>query len=178
MAIIQHTLWSELGSALLSYYYDKYITPERIDNVNPLEWLVPTNGVTSFFGTKPLNLFIIGKPYGWFRNSDGELEDQWPPPDLLESIEIHKAVYETYSIYKTYVWMDWVIVNMIMEENEDSNFRDMMEVTEGHIIEMCSELEDYGFRYMGRIEEAPSIDYFIALIDEFLALRRVNDNPL
>lgn len=178
MAIIQHTTWTDIGQALMEYYYDKYVTPERIDNVNPLEWLVPTSGATTFFGTKPLNLFIVGKPYGWFRNSDGELEDQWPPPDLVESIEWHKAVYEQYSIYKTYIWMDWVIVDLIMQENEESNFEEMMTTTEGHIIEMCEELAEYGFTYLGRLTEDPGIDYFIALIEEFLALRRLNDNPL
>lgn len=168
--IIPHTIWQEISDALAERYKHYYYTPERHDNTNPMEFLTVRQDITKFFGTKTLSLFIIGKPYGWEKNEDDEWEDHWPPEGLEDAINHHIEVYEKFSIYRTLIWIDFIIVQKIMESNPDSRIQEMMEAVEGHISDMCSTLADYGLQYMGRIEEGVEMNFFTPYIDEFLAL--------
>jgi hypothetical protein len=164
--IITYTVWDDLGAELVSDYAPRYLTPEKIDGENPLDPFVAKDDLDHFFGTKVLNIFIVGKPYGW--TFDGSTwTDNWPPPGLSDAITKHIATYEKYTKYQTLVWIDFGIVDLIMESNPSSRFEEMMVAVSGHMSDLCTTLADYGFIFMGDITSPPD---FTPYINEFYGI--------
>lgn len=150
---VTYNLWPTVTDQLKIIYNDHYLTYERSEEENPLALLVPK--VDQFFGPKILNIFIVGQPY------------EWPHVDLEAAKTKHKELFEKFTKYKTLIWMDFNIVNLVMADSPASNFRDQMIETEGHIEDLCEELADFGFEYMGRIETAVEASYFQEYLDTF-----------
>lgn len=162
--------WNAVMEQLAARYQKQYYTPERIPQENPLEFLVVRQDVEQFFGTKVLNIFICGKNYGWVFE-DGEFVENWPPEGYLEAVDKHIATYKQYALYYTFVWVDFTWVYELMDANPESRIEEMMEAVDQHMKDLCEFLADYGFVYMGRIEEAVEGSYFEELINNFLATR-------
>ena len=165
MAVITDETFGNTASSLKSSYSKQYFDFQYFDTENPLDNLVCLPGKEKFFGTKVLNLFVVGKPYGWKRKdpppSEGsKWEFDWPPPRYEAALARHKATYKLFASYKTYVWTDWILVKKVMDADEDSDFEDMMETTEDKIKEMCNKLSKYGFKFVKRLESDPGLGYF------------------
>lgn len=166
--MIDYPIWKDIGEVLeTSTYPKRYITPEQYVSVNPLESLTVIPGLSGFFGTKPLNLFIVSIPFGWEQDEDGTWQDHWPPPDLDNAKARHIEDYKNFSSYKTIVFIDFNIVNIIMAENPDSRIEEMMNAVKGHMQDLCSELADYGFVMGEDITGTVDATFFQPYIDEF-----------
>lgn len=163
-------MWDDVGAAsdtIYEKYYFHYIKTTPVDPIDPV---VVRIELFDFFGTRPLNLLIIGKPYGWLDSGSG-YEFNWPPTGLNDAKEHHKITFKKYREYKTRVWMDFNIVALVEAETPDTNFREMMEASEAQIITLCDELKDFGFTYMGRITTAVDASYFAQYIEPFYPVR-------
>lgn len=166
---VDYTLWDDVSKKLKESKYPKrYINPERYLADNPLENLVVPQDITNFFGTKVCNIFIVGVPYGWTKDS-GTWTDHWPPIGYEDAKQRHKATFEKYTWYETHVYMDMHIVDLVMIDNPKSRFRDMMNATKTHMQEMCSDLADFGFIMESDITNEVDAEFFKPIIDAFIA---------
>ena len=164
--MIEYKIWNEVGETLVEDLPRRYVTPEQFLDDSPMNALTVLPEIEEFFGTKPLNLFIVAKPYGWSKEGDTWTES-WPPEGWDEAVERHKAKYKKFTKYKTHIWMDFYLVSLIMEASPDSQFETMMTAVEGRIQSLCSDLADYGFVYEGRIEEPKPAEFFKEKIRAF-----------
>lgn len=171
-----YDLWETVSQQIKDNYQKQYITPEMfLDETNPLAAFVPTLGVESFFGTKVLNICIVDHPFGWKKNNDGELEDQWDTlikPQTDPTIEHFKAMYPLFAKYKTLVWIDFYYVEKQEENDPESRAREMMTAVSGRMEGICSDLSEYGWEFMGHIETAPEWTFFQQYIDEFYGINQ------
>lgn len=172
MPTFSFDVYQQTGNELKANNPTRYITPELflVPN-NPLVGMLSTSGITNFFGTKTLNLLVVGHPYGWARNDDGDLEDRWDDLDLQPAIDHHKAMFDYWARYETRVWIDYLFVKEVEAREGESRAREMMDAVAGHMEELCTELADYGWIFMGPIEDTVnmSADFFQPYVDDFMA---------
>lgn len=163
--IIDSDPWPLVGNKLkIGKYKRRYVTPERYDKPpNPLESLVAPVGMTSFFGTKVCNIFIVAIPYGW----QDSTTEKWPPDGYEEAKQRHIQTYKKFTKYETHVYMDMNIVKKIMAADADSNFETMMNKTKIYMQGMCTDLAAYGFKYENDITSDVTDDYFYEVLDAF-----------
>lgn len=165
MAVIQHRIWESVAADISLEWSKQYFDFQYFDTENPLDPITILPGLDEFFGTKVLNLFIVGLPYGWKKKSsagpgESKWEFDWPPEGFEAAVARHKETYKLFASYKTYVWMDWVIVKKVMDAEPEAEFEDMMEATEDKIKEMCDTLSKFGFKFVKRLEEEVGSQYF------------------
>ena len=167
MPSIEYTLWQDNGNYLKNIKYPKrYLTPEKYDrSKNPLESLVVIPDLEDFFATKVCNIFIVGIPYGWVEGNPWT--EEWPPEGYEESKARHIETFSLFSKYETHVFMDFNIVSKVMAANPDSNFEEMMNVTKGHMEEMCGDLSEYGFTMEPDILADVGPEHFYHILDAF-----------
>jgi hypothetical protein len=172
MPIIEHQIWDNIGASLEGRYReDQYFVHQRFVSDNPLDSTVVLPPTVNFFGTEVKHIFIVGIPFGWKTNDDGDWTFDWPPPRYDDFLSHHKETYKKFGKYKTYVYMDWIIVGKIMDANEDSDFENMMEQTEDKIEhDMCEQLKHHGFSFKGRINTEPPASEFWSIIDAFYGI--------
>lgn len=152
--------WPGVGADLVDEYqaYDmrfasKYFHHFEFTETDPLAPVVPLVDVEKFFGTSVLNILIISKPYGWTGVDGGDKGTfSWPPDGYEASKARLIEGYKYFASYETLVWLD--MSQDGTECEEESPWVEMMTATEGGIQDMCTELEDYGFTYMGQLTEA------------------------
>lgn len=168
--VFDHPIWENIALQLASTYGSRiYFTPETMIQENILDPLVVTQSVSDFFGTRPLNLVIVGRPAGWSKDGDGIWQENWPPPGLDDAKAKHIATYDQFTKYETHIWTDFIFVNTIMDENPDSRIEEMMNALDARLTDLCSELAAYGFTYHGKIESEVEENFFHSVIDTFLA---------
>ncbi len=167
MSIINYTQWQTAGADLLEQYPRTYVNTEVYLSNNPMEPLTVPAGVEDFFGSKVLTFLIVGIPYGWALNGEGNWEETWPPEGLNDLIERHKAIYEEFTKYQCVILVDFYIVELLMIENAESRFRDMMEITDTRMSDLADELADYGFTYGGRVTEPPRWELLTPFVEDF-----------
>lgn len=166
MADIAYPLWEDNGDALVEHYDPKYVTPERYQAV-PIKAVVVLPEVEQFFGTRVCNILIIAQPVGWVQNGDGEWVEQWPPEGFVEAVARHIETYGKFTEYNTFVWIDRYAETLIVAATPDSRVPEMMAATSGRFEDVCDELADYGFHFMGEISSAVGPEFFYSTIDEF-----------
>lgn len=168
MAAFDYPIWKDVGIQLQNFKYKtKYLTPERYIQDNPLDNLVVPDGIPDFFGTKVCNIFLVCQPYGWTQSGTTWTES-WPPEGFDDSVMRHKSMYEKFTWYETHIYMDYNLVNMIMDSNPDSNFKSMMDTVKGHLQDMCDDLEDFGFTMEDDISSPVDASFFQPVIDAFI----------
>lgn len=162
-----YELWTTIGHELETIKYNKrYITPEQYIANNPLENLVVPLGIENFFGTKVLNIFIIGVPYGW-EKVGGTWVESWPPAGLEESVLRHKMMYKRFTKYETHIFMDFNIVEIVMSTNSTSKFREMMNATKTRITAICDDLANCGYTLEPDITQEVTASHFSPIINTF-----------
>lgn len=168
MATIEYTLWRDDAAFIKDHKYPKsYFTPEKYDTAkNPLESLVVIPGLQDFFGTKVCNIFIVGLPFGWDK-SGSSWQQNWPPAGYDDAVQRHIDSYNMYGKYETHVFMDFNIVQKVMDANSDSKFRDMMNTTKTNMETMCGTLSAYGFMMEPDIIADVGPDHFYTILDTF-----------
>lgn len=156
----------------------KYFNYFHFTDDDPLAPVVPLVGIDKFFGTVVQNILIISKPFGW----DGTGSDasySWPPAGFDDSKSRLIASFGYFARYECLVWMDF---SFDPDEDcpdggggSDNSFLSKMETTEGDIQQMCTDLAQYGFTYMGRLTGDEDADYFKAYIDPHWS--KATDDP-
>ncbi len=168
MSLFSYQTWQEVGNQLRDFKYKKkYCTPEQYVTPNPLATLVVPDGITDFFGTKVCNIFIVAQPYGWTQSGSSWTEN-WPPSGLEDAVNRHMDMYDKFTWYETHMYMDFNLVNRIMEMNPSSNFETMMNSTKAHLEAVCVQLGDFGFTMEDDIESEVGAEFFQPVIDEFI----------
>lgn len=167
MASIQVTNWAEIGQQLRSLKNDR-----QNRYFHPYNWLDPQDNFLKsvepisdeFFGVKVYSILIIGKNYGWQTEDDFV----WPPnQEFVNSQQNIIQRFPNFTKYIVDIYMDFILVNRVMEATPSSKFRDQMEQLEEQIIQFCNEMTDYGFNYQGRIESEVDYTFFQTSIDNF-----------
>lgn len=171
---VEYTLWETIGESLQEHYDRQYITPEEfLDTSCPLTAFVATDGLEEFFGTKVLNICIVDHPFGWRKNDDGELEDHWDEdiqPQVDVQIARHIETYPKYAKYQTLVWIDMNYAKEQENRDSESRAREMLAAVGSRMSEICDQLADYGWTFMGNIDDAPEWNFFQQYIDEFYGI--------
>lgn len=171
MPVIEYPIWDDIGAQLKEKYKKRYVTPEPYLFPNPLEAFVVLPVVEDkFFGAKACNIFIVADPIGWVDNFTDGWEEQWPPPGWNDSVARHKETYSKFTEYNTFVWVDRYIETLIEEaktHDEDTEFPEMMEATSGRMQDLCNELAEYGWHWMGEIDSAVEQNFFHDTINNF-----------
>jgi hypothetical protein len=169
-----YDIWEVVGDQIKDNYTRQYITPEKfMDESNPIAGFVATPGLDNFYGTKVLNICIVNHPFGWQRNGDGELEDKWDElilPQVTPTIERHKETYGRYAQYKTRVWIDFYYVLKQEEADPESKAREMLTAVSSKMSDICTQLAEHGWEFMGHIDTAPEWTFFQEYIDEFYGI--------
>ncbi len=160
----EYTIWEDVGNQLYGNNAPKYLTPEKYKSNNPLENLVIPPDTPPFFGTRVLNLFVVCQPYGWDKH-DGIWHENWPPDHLDESVERHIASFPAFTSYRTIMFMDFNLVNKVVEISKDAQFQDIMRNVKDHLKDLCESLADYGFELGPNIDGEVGPDFFQPYID-------------
>ncbi len=152
---------SLLGEDLKKNYNNRYFTTQPFNSVSDgfLAPVLPTEGIEEFFGPKVLTVLVLSRLYGWV----GETFD-WPPAKLAEQIARIKKLYSTWSEYKVHIYIDTSLIHL------DGDYATKLGITSGAIESMCSDLSEYGFKYMGDLPESPDWKVFK---DEFDAIYNI-----
>lgn len=169
MPVIDYPLWKDIGEKLVEKYKKRYLTPEEYGFENLIEAFTIPPDIDEVFGTKVCNILIVSLPVGWRQDvADGWVEE-WPPAGWDELVDRHKEVYSKFKEYNTFVWVDRYIETLISAAatNGESMFPEMMAAVSGHMQDVCSELAEFGWHWMGEIESAVEENYFFETIDAF-----------
>lgn len=167
---MDYPLWDDVSTGLRAERYNgRYLTPERYIAKNPVENLVVPPGVDKFFGTKVLNIFLVGTPYGWAKNGSGVWTESWPPSGLGDAVERHKATYKKFTRYKTLVYVDFYLVSLIMAQSSSSRFREMMDKVKTRLATLCGDLAAFGFVLKPDVTTAVQPSFFYPELDDFYA---------
>ncbi len=162
-----YDIWQKVGDQLAEFKWKKhYLQPEQYAKGNPMEVLTPPSYITTFFGTKVLNIFIVGIPYGWTQSGTDWTED-WPPEGFDDLVTSHKLNYSQFTKYETHIYMDFNLVKKIMADSPDSKFETMMTAVKGHMENLCNDLAEYGFKLEADITSEVDADFFKDIIEAF-----------
>lgn len=120
---------------------------------NPFENLIPED--TNFWGPKVLTLQILSKVYPW--------NQTYIDAELNRFIEI----YLNWERFEAKFWIDRVPANVVDAINANTEYNDLLDELETHLVATCNTMEDYNWVFMGNLTNQVSAEYFQEYIDAF-----------
>lgn len=120
---------------------------------SPFESLVPN--LDEFWGPKILNLLVITQRYDWSQDY----------VDL--QVERLQTLFPLWEKYEVKIWIDLTVAAEVDEINSDTEYTDAMTELATNVESTCALMSDFGWLYMGTLDEKKPAIFFQTYIDAF-----------
>jgi hypothetical protein len=144
---VKNDRWREIGIRLKSHFRSqhRYLTSQKFLRDHFLQPVVPY--LEKFFGTKTHTVLILAKPYN---------DEAWPTEAIAEACQLIRRHYRKWPYYKVDIYMDYITSQLEQDQNGPGY---SLDDTEERVIELCDQMQDFGFEYKGRLDD-PGKDYY------------------